>query len=531
MNKELRPFLLIVLFSVLSIFKVVAQNASDELQKLQLSYRLISTFYVDSVDNEKLVEDAINGMLEKLDPHSEYLSPDEVKQLTEPLEGGFEGVGIQFNIFNDTLMVVSPISGGPSEKVGIHAGDRIIYIDDENVAGVGLKNKGVQDRLKGKKGTKVKLKVQRRGIKDLLDFTVVRDRIPIHSVEASYMATKEIGYVKINQFSSNTHDEFESAVKELLEAGMKKLILDLRGNPGGYLKAATDIADELLSDERMIVYTEGVAQPKREFHASKKGLFENGEVAVLVNEGSASASEIVSGAIQDWDRGIIVGRRSFGKGLVQRPFSLNDGSMLKLTVAQYFTPSGRCIQKPYNKGKNSYLEEIYHRYDNDNLDGHDTLVNDKDIYYTQVKHRKVFGGGGITPDVLVSIDTTGYSDFYRDLVGLGIINNYILSYVDMHRKELLSNYKDFNSFKREFVISDSMIDELKELGIKEGSKSDVSELENSIELLKVQLKALLARNLWDVDEYFQIVNPTVNDYQKAIEILSDKNKYKNIINK
>ncbi len=529
MNKELRPFLLVVLL-IVPLLKSVAQESSLELQKLQLSYRLISTFYVDTVNEEKLVEDALNGMLKNLDPHSEYLSKEEVKQLTEPLDGGFEGVGIQFNIFNDTLMVVSPISGGPSEKVGIQAGDRIIFIDGENVAGIGLKNKGVQDRLKGKKGTKVKLKVQRRGMDKLIDFTVIRDRIPIHSVEAGYMATKDIGYIKINQFSSNTHEEFETAAKKLLAEGMKKMILDLRGNPGGYLRAATDIADELLGNDEMIVYTEGIAQPRREFHASKKGLFENGEVVVLINEGSASASEIVTGAIQDWDRGVVIGRRSFGKGLVQRPFSLQDGSMLKLTVAKYYTPSGRCIQKPYDKGKESYLEEIYHRYDS-NLDGHDSISVKRSVYYTKNEHRKVYGGGGITPDILVSIDTTGYSDFYRDLVGLGVINNYILSYVDLSRSDLLKKYTSFEKFNKNFEISDDMIEDLKEQGVKEGSKSNVDELENSNEILKNQLKALIARNLWGVNEYFKVINPTVSDYKKAIEILSGKNDYKNIINK
>lgn len=526
-----KPILVFVLFFNFVAF-TVAQDFTEDLQKLQWSYKLISSFYVDSVDNKKLVEDAIVGMLTNLDPHSEYLSPEEVSKLTEPLDGSFEGIGIQFNILKDTLMVVTPISGGPSEKVGLQAGDRIIYINDENVAGIGLKNSGVQERLKGKKGTKVTLKVKRGGFDVLLDFTITRDKIPIYSVEASYMATSDIGYVKINQFSSTTHKEFISAVNTLINGGMKSLVLDLRGNPGGYLKAATDVADEFLEEEKLIVYTEGLSNPKREYFSTNAGLLKDVKVVVLINEGSASASEIVTGAIQDWDRGIVVGRRSFGKGLVQRPFNLHDGSMIKLTIAKYYTPSGRCIQKPYDKGKDDYQREVYERFDNNNLDGENDRANytEKDAYYTRSSNRIVYGGGGIHPDVVVPIDTSGYSDFYRALIAGGIVNNFSLSYLDKNRNYLIQKYQSFELFNKGFSISDKAVDEIIQIGKKDFKNIEMEGFENSIPFLKIQLKALIARNLWSNTEYYKVINPTVNDYNKALEILTDDRSYSKVLN-
>ncbi len=529
-NKLVKNSLLLVTF-ILVLFNVdtlKAQNFNQDLQKLQLAYKLISTFYVDSVDDQKLVEDAIVGMLKNLDPHSEYLSQEEVKKLNEPLDGGFEGVGIQFNILNDTLLVVSPISGGPSEKVGILAGDRIIFIDDENVAGIGLTNSGVKDRLKGKKGTKVKLKILRKGSSKLLDFIVVRDKIPIYSVEASYMASQNIGYVKINQFSATTSSEFHDAVKELKSQGMDNLILDLRGNPGGYLKAAIEVVNELLVGNKLIVYTEGLTNPRREYQSSEEGLFKKGKVAVLINEGSASASEIVSGAIQDWDRGIIIGRRSFGKGLVQRPLNLQDGSMIKLTIAKYYTPSGRCIQKPYDKGVDAYRKEIYMR---DVLhQENDSLKEKSQEFHTKSSQRVVYGGGGINPDIFIPADTTGYSDYYRDLIALGIINKYVLSYMDQHRKDLLLKYKTFKSFKDSFVVDDKMIEDLIKEGEKEKIDSDVKTLEASLIHLKLQLRALIARNIWSVNEYFELINTNSNEFKKALEILSSDKSYSSWLN-
>ncbi|GAF04072.1 S41 family peptidase [Saccharicrinis fermentans] len=526
LSKYMSACLLLVLLGT----SLNAQKFDKDLQKLQLAYKLISTFYVDSIDDGKLVENAISGMLTKLDPHSVYISKEEVAKMNEPLDGSFEGIGIQFNIFKDTLMVVSPISGGPSEKVGIQAGDRILVIDGENVAGVGLKNTDVFSKLKGKKGTKVELQIQRKNIKKLISFTVTRDKIPIYSVEASYMATPEIGYVKINQFSATTHSEVESALKKLKEQGMQNLILDLRGNPGGYLKAAIDVADELLPEKKLIVYTEGLTNPRREYNSTSKGLFEKGNVVVLINEGSASASEIVSGAIQDWDRGLILGRRSYGKGLVQRPLNLQDGSMIRLTIAKYYTPSGRCIQKPYDDGIDAYQEEIYHRFDTGEVLHKDSIhLNKNEKYYTKIKQRPVYGGGGIMPDFFVPADTSGYSDYYRDLVAYGILNRFVLNYVDTHRKQMERSFTSFEQFESKFVVGDEIIEKLIREGKNEQLKSDVQAFRKaSFPLVKAQIKALIARSMWTSSEYFQTINPSSEVYNKAIDILSSEKEYTNL---
>lgn len=518
------------LFLMLTSWSLNAQNFNQDLQKLQLAYKLISTFYVDSLSDEKLVEDAIEGMLSNLDPHSQYISKEEVAKLNEPLDGSFEGIGIQFNIFNDTLMVISPISGGPSEKVGVQAGDRIIYIDGENVAGIGLKNSDVFSRLKGKKGSKVDIQILRRGIKDLIKFSIERDKIPIYSVEASYMASSEIGYIKINQFSATTHKEVEIALKNLNSQGMNSLILDLRGNPGGYLSAAIDVSDEFLSADKLVVYTEGLTSPRRDYLSSAQGLFELGKVVVLIDEGSASASEIVTGAIQDWDRGLVIGRRSFGKGLVQRPLNLQDGSLMRLTIAKYYTPSGRCIQKSYDKGRTAYNREVFERFEHGEFTNKDSVeVSKGKKYYTRINQRLVYGGGGIMPDYFVPIDTIGYSDYYRDLITHGILNRFVLNYVDVHRSKFESLYKDFNVFYDGFVVDDTIIHTLIDEGTKAKISSDVNELDESMLMLKAQIKALIARNLWTSSEYFQSINQSTEVYNKAIEILSSEDLYSNLL--
>ncbi len=531
-NGMLFQYIVVSILLITGSLSLNAQKFDKDLQKLQLAYKLISTFYVDSTNDEKLVEDAIVGMLTKLDPHSVYISKEEVAKMNEPLDGSFEGIGVQFNIFQDTLMVVSPISGGPSEKVGIQAGDRIMIIDGENVAGVGLKNTDVFSKLKGKKGTKVELQILRRNINELISFTVTRDKIPIYSVEATYMATPEIGYIKINQFGATTHKEVETALKNLNEQGMDNLILDLRGNPGGYLKAAIDIADELLSEKKLIVYTEGLTNPRKEYQSSSKGAFKNGKVIVLINEGSASASEIVSGAIQDWDRGLVLGRRSYGKGLVQRPFNLQDGAMMRLTTAKYYTPSGRCIQKPYKDGLEAYQKEIYERYNNGEILNKDSIhLNTKQKYYTKTKQRLVYGGGGVMPDLFVPADTSGYSDYYRDLVAYGILNGFILRYMDENRKQIESTYVDYERFSKKFKVEESIIEALIKEGEKKEIKSDVKEFKKaSLPLMKAQIKALIARNIWSSSEYFQTINPTTEVYNKAIELLSSDKEYTKILN-
>ncbi|MBS2211039.1 S41 family peptidase [Carboxylicivirga mesophila] len=511
---------------LLLVTSISAQVFDKNIQKLQLTYQLISSLYVDSVDNQELVEEAIVGMLKSLDPHSVYISADEVAAMNEPLDGSFEGVGIQFNIMDDTLMVVNPVIGGPSEKVGIRAGDRIISIDGDNVAGIGIKNSDVFKYLRGKKGTKVDLTILRRGTSDDLRFVVVRDKIPLHSVEAAYMATPKTAYVKISRFALNTYEEFVEALKGLEEHQFENLILDLRGNGGGYLKAAIDIVDELIDKNKLLVYTEGLNSERREHLARKKGLFEKGNLVVLIDEGSASASEIVSGAVQDWDRGLVVGRRSFGKGLVQRPFDFPDGSMIRLTIAKYYTPAGRCIQKDYENGVDAYHNELDDRYLHGELSNVDSIHFDDALEYkTKVVGRTVYGGGGIMPDVFVAVDTSMYSDYYRDLIASGSVNRMILNYVDDNRKDLKRLYPDYKTFEEEFDVNTSLVDLLIEEGQNEQVEFNKEEWEVSRQLAEAQLKALIARDLFSPSEYFQSINPISDAYQKAVEIVESKRDY------
>jgi len=522
----LKKVLIAGLAFIVTSMCVNAQVFDKNVQKLQLTYQLINSLYVDSVDNDKIVEEAIVGMLKSLDPHSVYISADEVAAMNEPLDGSFEGVGVQFNILDDTLMVVNPVIGGPSEKVGIRAGDRIIGIDGDNVAGIGIKNSDVYKYLRGKKGTKVNLTILRKRTSGELSFTVVRDKIPLHSVEAAYMATPKTAYVKISRFALNTHDEFVEALDKLESEKYENLILDLRGNGGGYLKAAIDIADELIDKDKLLVYTQGLNSERRNHHARKKGKFEKGKLVVLIDEGSASASEIVSGAVQDWDRGLVVGRRSFGKGLVQRPFDFPDGSMIRLTIAEYYTPSGRCIQKDYKDGVDAYHNELGERYSHGEFYNVDSIQFDEALEYkTKVSGRTVYGGGGIMPDVFVAVDTSMYSDYYRDLIASGSVNRMVLNYVDNNRDKLENEYKSYKKFSNSFKINQRLIDKL----IEEGKEAEVEynkeELATSRPMVEAQLKALIARDLFSSSEYFQSINDMSEAYTKAIEMVESKRDY------
>jgi carboxyl-terminal processing protease len=494
--------------------------------KLQRTLDIINLFYVDSVNDDKLAEAAIIEMLKTLDPHSTYISKDEVKEMNEPLEGNFEGVGIQFNIFNDTILVVNPVPGGPSEKLGIRAGDRIVKIDSQLVAGVGIKSNDVFKKLRGKKGTIVNVSIARRSEKNLLDFTITRDKIPIYSLDAAYMVDKEIGYIKLNRFGATTMEEFHKAILDLKAKGMKDLILDLAGNGGGYLNAAVDLADEFLDDKKMIVYTQGLTSPRSDYKATEKGEWQSGRLAVIVDEGSASASEIVSGAIQDWDRGLIVGRRSFGKGLVQRPFNLNDGSMIRLTVARYYTPSGRLIQKPYDKGFNDYSKEIVKRYNDGELTNADSIhFPDSLKCHTLLSKRIVYGGGGIMPDIFVPLDTNAYTKYYRSLMQKGIIYRYVLQFMDKERENMKTKYKAFSDFKASFSIEQSMLDSIAAMAKREKIEATNEEKSKSADDIKLIIKSLLARDLWDNSQYFEILNPSRPEYMKTIEALQDKKLY------
>ncbi len=486
----------------------------------------INNYYVDSVDQEKLVESAIIQLLKELDPHSSYVSKKEVEAMNEPLQGNFEGIGISFNILNDTIFVISPITGGPSEKVGILAGDRIVKVDGKNVAGVGITNERVYELLRGKKGTRVTVTVLRRNVKELLDFNIIRDKIPIYSIDASYKVTDDVGYIKISRFSLTTVDEFKEAITRLKKNNVKNLILDLTGNGGGYLEIAISLADQFLDEGKLILYTEGVNSPKKEYYATKEGEFEKGRLVVLIDEGSASASEIVSGAIQDWDRGIIVGRRSFGKGLVQRRCPLPDQSELRLTIARYYTPTGRLIQKPYNNGKEDYELELVRRYNHGEFVSADSIhFPDSLKYYTKKNARLVYGGGGIMPDVFVPLDTSYYTDYYRDLIRLGILNQFVLNYVDRHRKELFINYPQVSAFKKAFNIDDRLINDLIAFAREKGLSENPAAIAASVNQIKLLLKGYIARDLWSTSEFYEIVNEEDARFKTALSVIQNWDLY------
>lgn len=516
---------MILLLAGIHTGNVMAQNRENQVRDQSIKYQrlmaLIDAFYVDTVNLHKLTEDAIVKVLADLDPHSVYISKEEVDEMNEPLEGGFFGIGIQFTILRDTLMVVSVVPGGPSEKVGLRAGDRIVVVDGEEIAGKKISNTEVRKRLKGEKGTPVNVKVLRDN--ELMDFRIIRDKIPIYSVDASYMLDKTTGYIKISRFAATTIEEFEAAVKKLQAQGMKDMILDLQGNGGGYMGAAIGISDHLLDGNKMIVYTEGLSSGRREEYSTPAGLFQDGRVVVLIDGNSASASEIVSGAIQDWDRGLIVGRRSFAKGLVQRQYPLTDGSMIRLTTAHYYTPSGRCIQKPYSKGEDEYRAELYNRYQSGELLSADSIVvNDSLKYFTKVKHRPVYGGGGIIPDVFVPMDTSINYLYFNRLIAKNVIGEYIVNYVDKNRDKLKAKYPDFNKFNKEFVVTDAMIDYIVKAGEKAGVKKDEKLMQPIIPSMKLQIKALIARDIWDMNEMYQILNAENDVLKKGLEALKSK---------
>lgn len=503
------------------------QNINKEARKLSMALYAISNLYVDPSDDKKLTEYAIVGMLEKLDPHSNYLDPEETKEMTEPLEGNFDGIGIQFNMLTDTLYVIQVIPGGPSEKVGLMAGDRIIQVNDTVIAGVKMKNTDIMKRLRGPKGTEVRVKVKRNREPELIEFRIIRGKIPVYSLDAAYMADKTTGYIKLNRFAASSADEFREALAKLQKKGMKNLILDLQGNGGGYLNIAIEIADEFLEKDRLIVYTEGRRMQREDAKATAKGGFEKGKLVVLVDEGSASASEIVAGAIQDWDRGVIVGRRTFGKGLVQKPIPLPDGSMIRLTVSRYYTPTGRCIQKPYEQGKQAeYQQDLIERYNRGELMSADSIhFPDSMKYNTLVSKRVVYGGGGIMPDVFIPIDTTRYTDYHRKLVATGLVNRVAMNYLDKNRASLAQKYTAFSAYKAKFEVGEDIMQDLLSLAEEDKIAFNEEEYNRSKPLIKLQIKALIARDMYDMSEYFQIINEDNPSFQKALQLLSEKDAY------
>jgi len=523
-----------ILLAAVLIFPAVSGFSQEEVFDNQKKFgrllRLIDGYYVDTANVEDLTEKAIIHMLSELDPHSVYISKEEVRKMNEPLKGNFEGIGISFNIFKDTLMVTTTIPGGPSEEVGLRAGDRIIAVDGKNIANIGLKNSDVFDLLRGQKGTEVEIKVLRKRIDTPLDFTIIRDKIPIYSLDASYMLDNETGYIKLNKFSATTTDEFVEAMNKLKVQNIKNLVLDLRGNGGGYLKTAIEISDQFLRDDKLIVYTDGTNEPRREYDATSKGLFEEGNLVVLVNEGSASASEIVSGAVQDWDRGVIIGRRSFGKGLVQKPYFLTDGSMVRLTTAHYYTPSGRCIQKPYDEGVENYRMDFRERINKGEMFSADSIhFADSLKYETLLNGRTVFGGGGIMPDIFIPLDTSSHYEYYNRLSRNRIILDFALEYVDANRETLEKNYPSFEDFQNNFEVTDEMIDKIVEKGEQEGIEKDEESQEfNKTNLIR-DVKALIARNTFSLNDYFKIINENDEAVLKALKVIEDQKEYNNLL--
>ena len=523
---------LLLAFAVMLTLGAIAERIPSSISKLLNAEYAIKSCYVDSVDENKLVEDAIIGMLEKLDPHSQFTTAKETQELEEPLQGEFSGIGIQFNLKQDTLYVIQTIPNGPSERVGMLPGDRIIYVNDTTIAGVKIKNTDIQKKLRGKKGTKVTVKVKRGTHPELITFVITRDKIPLHSVDAAYMLDEKTGYIKISSFGAKTYNEMIDKLHLLKKKGMRQLVVDLSDNGGGYMDAAIQMVNEFLDDGQLIVYTEGLNQSRAEAKANGRGEFKDMKLVVIMSQYSASASEIFAGAIQDWDRGLVLGRRSFGKGLVQRPFKFEDGSMMRLTVARYHTPSGRCIQKPYVKGdKKGYDADLLTRYNAGEYYNIDSIQFNDSLKYTSLKnHRVVYGGGGIMPDVFVPVDTTEYSKYYRDMLAKGVIYQFALDYVDKNRKALKSSYSNVEKFDQFFSLSDDDMQAFIAAGEKEKVAFNEEQYATSKEVFKCYLKGLIARDLYTEDNAFNIiVNHRNRDLQEALRLINDTSRYQSLL--
>ena len=521
----MKKLALLILITVFGSFSASAQkDIESAIRKLMMATIMTNNFYVDTVNCDKLVENAIKGMIGKLDPHSAYTNAKETKAFTEPLQGSFEGIGVQFNMLEDTLFVIQTVSKGPSEKVGILAGDRIVNVNDTAIAGVKMSREDIMHRLRGPKGTKVKLGIKRSGISDLVYFNVIRDKIPVTTLDAAFMVTPTIGLIRFSSFAATTRDEVVKAVNDLKVKGMKSLIIDLQQNGGGFLNAAAEIASEFLPKGDLVVYTKGRSVPTQEFRSSGNNLFE-GDIVVLIDEYSASAAEILTGAIQDQDRGLVVGRRSFGKGLVQRPIDLPDGSMIRLTIAHYYTPSGRCVQKPYEMGnKEAYSKDVLNRFNSGELTNVDSMkahIPDSLKFETLRKHRTVYGGGGITPDYFIPLDTTIYTKYYRELSAKSIVIQANLRYMDKNHKRISKLYPSFDKFEAEYEVPDEVIEKIFAEGEKQKvTPKDDAERQETIPQLKLTLKGLVARDIWDMSEYFQIIYKDNEMVKKAVELLS-----------
>ncbi|MBK6445145.1 MAG: S41 family peptidase [Bacteroidetes bacterium] len=494
---------------------------TGQFNKLNDVINYINNEYVDTVNQKKLVESTIEDMLHQLDPHSAYIPSDELQAMNEPLEGNFDGIGVEFHIQEDTIMVVSAVTGGPSELLGIQAGDRIIKVDDKNVAHINISSSQVMQALRGPSGTKVKVTIFRKTNGQTRDYQIVRGKIPIYSVDVAYMLNKETGYIKVSHFAERTYEEYLDGFMKLKEKGMKNLVLDLRGNPGGYLKTAIQIADEFLPDKKLVVYTQGRSRSKESFYASERGFFETGALVVMVDEGSASASEIVAGALQDWDRATVVGRRSFGKGLVQEQSEFPDGSAIRLTIARYYTPTGRCIQKSYEGGYENYENELYERLKKGELLSSDSIHFADSLKFKTPGGKIVYGGGGIMPDEFVAMDTTGSSVYYGDVNSRGLINQFAYNYLDKNRSAF-EKFKTFDEFNSQFTTNDQIFDQFLSFAGKNGVPLDDKGANISGAIIRVQIKALIARQIWKNDGFYPVVHTLDVALRKTLNMVEMK---------
>ncbi len=527
-----RLFLVILLISNILCLAQNKVKPSETSQKLATTMYLIENFYVDSTDMPKLTEEAIVAMLKTLDPHSAYIAAKDVQKANEELVGNFEGIGVTFQLLRDTILVVSAVPGGPSEKVGIMAGDRIVTIDGEDAFGKKVNNEYVTSHLRGKKGTRVKLGIKRGNDPEIIEFDVVRDKIPLNSINTYFMVDKKIGYIKLDKFAQHSDDEFVEALKNLKKQGMKSLIFDLRGNSGGYLQTAFALGNEFLGEDKTVVFTEGLKSPKMVYETDRKGDFCDGRLVVLIDEGSASASEIVSGAVQDWDRGVLIGRRSFGKGLVQRPFNLPDGAQIRLTTARYYTPTGRCIQRSYEEGSEEYFKEMTKRLDHGEYYHADSIkFADSLKYYTLTNKRTVYGGGGIMPDIFMPLDTSYSTKLFTNLVRKNVFNGYCIDYVLANREQLNKDYPDFEKYNKKFVVTDAMMDDFRKMAENKEVEWNEEQYKRSEEWIKLRLKGIIAQDLWNIDKFYQVVMKEDKMIKKAVEVINSKREYDNILGK
>ncbi len=583
----MKKYFLILLPLLFGMLTLHAQDPKSTDQKINYVLQLIRYAYVEKVNEPKIVEKALVEMLQELDPHSIYIPKEELEKTNEPLVGNFDGIGVQFQIVKDTIVVVEVIPGGPSDKLGLLAGDKFVKIDERSAIGDSITNSWVLAHLRGKKGTTVKVGVRRNNRNELMEYNIVRDKIPLNSIDTWFMVTNEIGYLRLDRFSRTSMDEFRKALADLKSQGMKHFILDLRGNGGGFMDVAIDLADEFLSSDKLIVYTEGQSSPKKEFKSTGKGGFEKGRLVLLIDEGSASASEIVSGAVQDWDRGIIIGRRSFGKGLVQQPFDLPDGSVIRLTTARYYTPSGRCIQKAYTDGAESYYQDYMRRYLHGEFLHPDSIKFPDSLKYVTYGKRVVYGGGGIMPDVFTPIDTSKASDYYVDLRRKNVLNDFIMDYMEKNRQTLMTKYPTFKEFAKSFsldgeflnsfnqfaegkgvrknqiipdrltsfmadftndylkdttlakkyksyeeyvkeMISSGKLQEILSKEAKNEDQQNARSIESSDKFIYSQLKALVARNLYGIRYYYEVVKDIDDSFTKALEVIQDEKQFKKL---